>query len=125
MENDSSDSNSFTGVGIYWFFVRIGVRGIPLLVSEILLQSGHDYFVSVACHSLWKDIRISQMITIGTRASQLRNNDKILMVDGLVTVTDFKMNFREDIVTFTVTKEDGSVSKRWVEMSQIVNKVTS
>lgn len=65
------------------------------------------------------------MITIGTRASQLRNNDKILMVDGLVTVTDFKMNFREDIVTFTATKEDGSVSQRWVEMSQIVNKVTS
>ena len=65
------------------------------------------------------------MITIGTRASQLRNNDKILMVDGLVTVTDFKMNFLEDIVTFTATKEDGSVSKRWVEMSQLVNKVTS
>lgn len=65
------------------------------------------------------------MITIGTRASQLRNNDKILMVDGLVTVTDFKMNFREDIVTFTATKKDGSVSQRWVEMSQIVNKVTS
>ena len=65
------------------------------------------------------------MITISTRASQLRNNDKILMVDGLVTVTDFKMNFREDIVTFTATKKDGSASQRWVEMSQIVNKVTS
>lgn len=65
------------------------------------------------------------MITIGTRASQLRNNDKILMVDGLVTVTDFKMNFREDIVTFTATKKDGSVSQRWVEMSQIVNKVVN
>ena len=65
------------------------------------------------------------MITIGTRASQLRNNDKILMVDGLVTVTDFKMIFLEDIVTFTATKEDGSVSQRWVEMSQLVNKVVS
>ena len=63
------------------------------------------------------------MITIGTRASQLRNNDKILMVDGLVTVTDFKMNFLEDIVTFTATKEDGSVSERWVEMDRLVNKV--
>lgn len=65
------------------------------------------------------------MITIGTRASQLRNNDKILMVDGLVTVTNFKLNFPEDIVTFTATKEDGSVSERWVEMNQFVNKITS
>lgn len=65
------------------------------------------------------------MITIGTRASQLCNNDKILMVDGLVTVTDFKMNFIEDIVTFTATKEDGSASQRWAAMKSIVNKVTS
>lgn len=65
------------------------------------------------------------MITIDTRASQLRNNDKILMVDGLVTVTDFKMNFQEDIVTFTATKEDGSVSERWVAMDRLVNKVNS
>jgi hypothetical protein len=65
------------------------------------------------------------MITIGTRASQLRNNDKILMVDGLVTVTDFKMILVEDIVTFTATKEDGSASQRWAAMNSIVNKVTS
>ncbi|WPJ56720.1 hypothetical protein RCIP0108_00008 [Klebsiella phage RCIP0108] len=63
------------------------------------------------------------MITIGTRASQLRNNDQILMADGLVTVTNFKMVLIEDIVTFTATKEDGSASQRWTEMNRIVNKV--
>lgn len=65
------------------------------------------------------------MITIGTRASQLRNNDQILMADGLVTVTNFKMVLIEDIVIFTATKEDGSVSERWIAMDQLVNKVTS
>lgn len=63
------------------------------------------------------------MITIGTRASQLRNNDQILMVDGLMTVTNFKMVLVEDIVTFTATKSDGSVSQRWVAMDSVVNKV--
>lgn len=53
----------------------------------------------------------------------LRNNDKFIDVDGVITVTNFKMNFLEDIVTFTATKEDGSVSQRWVEMNQLVNKV--
>ena len=57
------------------------------------------------------------------KAVMLRNNDKIIDADGVITVTNFKMNFLEDIVTFTATKEDGSVSQRWVEMNQIVNKV--
>lgn len=57
------------------------------------------------------------------KAVMLRNNDKIIDVDGVITVTNFKMNFLKDIVTFTATKEDGSVSQRWVEMNQLVNKV--
>ena len=57
------------------------------------------------------------------KAVMLRNNDKFIDVDGVITVTNFKMNFLEDIVTFTATKEDASVSQRWVEMNQLVNKV--
>lgn len=57
------------------------------------------------------------------KAVMLRNNDKFIDVDSVITVTNFKMNFLQDIVTFTATKEDGSVSQRWVEMNQIVNKV--
>lgn len=57
------------------------------------------------------------------KSVMLRNNDRIIDADGVITVTNFKMNFLEDIVTFTATKEDGSVSQRWVEMNQIVNKV--
>lgn len=57
------------------------------------------------------------------KAVMLRNNDRIVDVDGVITVTNFKMNFLKDIVTFTATKEDGSVSRRWVEMNQLVNKV--
>ena len=57
------------------------------------------------------------------KAVMLRNNDKIIDVDGVTTVTSFKMNFLKDIMTFTATKEDGSVSQRWVEMNQLVNKV--
>ena len=57
------------------------------------------------------------------KAVMLRNNDKFIDVDGVITVTNFKMNFLEDIVTFTATKEDGSVSQHWVEMNQLVNKV--
>lgn len=56
------------------------------------------------------------------KAVMLRNNDRIIDVGGIITVTNFKMNFLEDIVTFTATKEDGSVSQRWVEMNQLVNK---
>ena len=57
------------------------------------------------------------------KAVMLRNNDKFIDVDGVITVTNFKMNFLKDIVTFTAIKEDGSVSQRWVEMNQLVNKV--
>ena len=59
------------------------------------------------------------------KAVMLRNNDRIIDVDGVITVTNLKMNFREDIVTFTATKEDGSVSERWTAMDRLVNKVTS
>lgn len=59
------------------------------------------------------------------KAVMLRNNDRIIDVDSVITVTNFKMNFREGIVTFTTTKEDGSVSERWVAMDRLVNKVTS
>lgn len=57
------------------------------------------------------------------KAVMLRNNDKFIDVDGVITVTNFKMNFLKYIVTFTATKEDGSVSQRWVDMDQLVNKV--
>lgn len=53
----------------------------------------------------------------------LRNNDKFIDVDGVITVTNFKLNFREGIVTFTATKEDGSASERWNRMNLLVNKV--
>lgn len=59
------------------------------------------------------------------KAVMLRNNDKFIDVDGVITVTNFKMDFLEDIVTFTATKEDGSVSERWTAMNRLVNKVTS
>lgn len=59
------------------------------------------------------------------KAVMLRNNDKFIDVDGIITVTNFKLNFREDIVTFTATKEDGSTSERWIAMDRLVNKVTS
>lgn len=59
------------------------------------------------------------------KAVMLRNNDRIIDVDGIITVTNFKLNFREDIVTFTATKEDGSVSERWIAMDRLVNKVVS
>ena len=57
------------------------------------------------------------------KAVMLRYNDRIIDVNGVITVTNFKMNILENIVTFTATKEDGSVSQRWVEMNQLVNKV--
>lgn len=59
------------------------------------------------------------------KAVMLRNNDRIIDVDGVITVTNFKMNFQENIVMFTATKEDGSVSERWTAMGRLVNKVTS
>nr|DAW20156.1 MAG TPA: hypothetical protein [Caudoviricetes sp.] len=57
------------------------------------------------------------------KAVMLRNNDRIINVDGVITVTNFKMNFLDNVVTFTATKEDGSISQRWIEMNQLVNKV--
>lgn len=59
------------------------------------------------------------------KAVMLRNNDKFIDVDGVILVKDIKLNFREDIVTFTATKEDGSTSERWIAMDRLVNKVTS
>ncbi|QXV72081.1 hypothetical protein Geezett_009 [Klebsiella phage Geezett] len=59
------------------------------------------------------------------KAVMLRNNDKFIDVDGVILVKDIKLNFREDIVTFTATKEDGSVSERWIAMDRLVNKITS
>lgn len=59
------------------------------------------------------------------KAVMLRNNDKFIDVDGVILVKDIKLNFREDIVTFTATKEDGSASDRWIAMDRLVNKVTS
>lgn len=59
------------------------------------------------------------------KAVTLRNNDKFIDVDGIILVKDIKLNFLEDIVTFTATKEDGSVSERWIAMDRLVNKVTS
>ena len=59
------------------------------------------------------------------KAVMLRNNDKFIDVDGVITVTNIKLNFLDDIVTFTAIKEDGSVSERWTAMDRLVNKVTS
>lgn len=55
----------------------------------------------------------------------LRNNDKFIDVDGVITVTNIKPNFLEDIVTFTATKDDGSTSERWGAMNRLVNKVVN
>lgn len=57
------------------------------------------------------------------KAVMLRNNDKFIDVDGVILVKDIKLDFREDTVTFTATKEDGSVSERWIAMDRLVNKV--
>lgn len=59
------------------------------------------------------------------KASLLRNNDRVRMIDGLVTVTNFKMVMAEEVVTFTATKEDGSSSPRWVGMDVYLDKVVS
>lgn len=59
------------------------------------------------------------------KAVMLRNNDKFIDVDGVILVKDIKLNFLEDIVRFTATKEDGSASERWIAMDRLVNKVTS
>lgn len=64
-----------------------------------------------------------RMKTQQLKASLLRNNDQIVDVDGLLTVTDFKMNMLESIVTFTATKPDKSSSRRWMGMDTYVEKV--
>lgn len=65
-----------------------------------------------------------RMQTKRIKAVLLRNNDQIVDVDGLLIVTNFKMNMLESIVTFTATKPDGSVSQRWMGMDTYVEKVT-
>lgn len=64
------------------------------------------------------------MITQSVKACMLRNNDKIIDVDGMMTVTDFKMHMMENIVTYTATKPDGKVSRRWADMDTYYEKVT-
>lgn len=65
-----------------------------------------------------------RMKTQRIKAALLRNNDQIVDVDGLLIVTDFKMNMLESIVTFTATKPDKSSSLRWMGMDTYVEKVT-
>ncbi len=65
-----------------------------------------------------------RMKTQRIKAALLRNNDQIVDVDGLLIVTDFKMNMLESIVTFTATKPDKSSSQRWMGMDTYVEKVT-
>lgn len=54
----------------------------------------------------------------------LRNNDRIIDVDGVFIVTDIKYDFREDIITYTATGTTGKRSARWKAMNKLVNKVT-
>lgn len=64
-----------------------------------------------------------RMKTQQLKTTLLRNNDQIVDVDGLLIVTDFKMNMLESIVTFTATKPDKSSSRRWMGMDTYVEKV--
>jgi len=64
-----------------------------------------------------------RMNTQRIKACLLRNNDQIIDVDGLMKITDFKMVMIENIVTYTATKPDGSVSERWADMDSYVDKV--
>lgn len=66
-----------------------------------------------------------RMNTIPVKALQLSNNDQIVDVDGLMVVSNFKMQLAENVVTYTATKPDGSVSERWADMNRLVNKVVS
>nr|DAV83256.1 MAG TPA: hypothetical protein [Caudoviricetes sp.] len=60
------------------------------------------------------------------KAVTLRNNDKFIDVDGIITVTNIKLNFLEDIVEFTGHNlTTGYAAKRWIAMDRLVNKVTS
>lgn len=60
---------------------------------------------------------------IPVQAVSLRNGDQIIDVDGLMIIDDFKMNHIENIVTYTATKPDGSVSRRWADMNSYFEKV--
>lgn len=66
-----------------------------------------------------------RMNTTRVKALQLSNNDQIIDVDSLMVVSNFKMQLAENIVTYTATKPDGSVSQRWVNMDTLVDKVVS
>lgn len=64
-----------------------------------------------------------RMNTTPVKASLLRNNDQIVDVDGLMVVSNFKMVLVENIVTYTATEPDGSVSERWADMNTYFEKV--
>lgn len=64
-----------------------------------------------------------RMKTTLVKALQLNNNDQILDVDGLMVVSNFKIVLVENIVTYTATKPDGSVSERWASMNTYFEKV--
>ena len=64
-----------------------------------------------------------RMQTKPLKAVLLRNNDRILDVDGLYPVSNVKLVMMEDIVTYTATKPDGSVSERWAGMETYFDKV--
>lgn len=63
------------------------------------------------------------MNTTKVKASLLRNGDQLVDVDGLMVISNFKMQLVENIVTYTATKPDGSVSERWADMNSYFEKV--
>lgn len=63
------------------------------------------------------------MNTKRTQAVLLRNGDKIVEVDGLLTISNFKMELQEGIVTFTATKTDGTFSMRWADLKSYLDRV--
>lgn len=64
-----------------------------------------------------------RMNTTPVKASLLRNGDQLVDVDGLMVISNFKMQLAEHIVTYTATKPDGSVSERWADMNSYFEKV--
>ncbi|HEI0612141.1 TPA: hypothetical protein SIF59_004018 [Escherichia coli] len=63
------------------------------------------------------------MHTTRVKAVLLRNGDQIVDVDGLMVISNFQMDTMENIVTYTATKPDGSVSQRWADMDTLFDKV--
>lgn len=57
------------------------------------------------------------------KAVLLRNNDHVIDIDGPMIVTNIKLVMLENIVTYTATKPDGSVSQRWADMDTLFDKV--